>query len=68
MSIAQSFYTVLTANSAIDALVSNRIFPHQIPQEVTLRPCLTFDQVYSTLLNPTGSKGSHCRPLKFECF
>ena len=44
MSIAQSLYTWLTANSAIEAYVSDRIYPHYIPQHSTARPCLTYSQ------------------------
>jgi len=43
MTIAQDFYTYVTANSAIDALVSDRIYPHVIPQHEGDRPCITFN-------------------------
>lgn len=44
MSIAQSLYTWLTANSAIEAYVADRIYPHYIPQHSAARPCLTYSQ------------------------
>ena len=44
MTIFQSTYTHMAANSAITALVSARIYPQQIPQRETNFPCLTFSQ------------------------
>ncbi len=44
MSIAQSFYTWLTANSAIGAIVSDRIYPQVIPQHEPARPAITYSQ------------------------
>lgn len=44
MSIAQSFYTWLTANSAVEALVSDRIYPQVIPQHESGRPAITYTQ------------------------
>lgn len=44
MSIAQSLYTWLTANSAIDALVDDRIYPQVIPQHEPARPAITYSQ------------------------
>ena len=32
MSIAESFYTFITASTAIDAVISDRIYPHIISQ------------------------------------
>ncbi len=43
MTIAESFYTWITADSSIDALVGDRIFPDVIPPSVTDRPALTWE-------------------------
>ena len=44
MSIAQSFYTYLTASSTVDAIVADRIYPEVIPDAVSGRPALTYTQ------------------------
>ena len=44
MTIAQSLYTWLTANAAIEAVVADRIYPQVIPHAESARPCITFSQ------------------------
>lgn len=44
MTIAQSFNTWLTANSAVEALVDDRIYPLVVPQRESSRPCITYNQ------------------------
>lgn len=69
MSIAQSLYTWLTANSAIEAIVGDRIYPQVIPQHETARPAITYSQeggVYMEHL--AGRSDTRMSEFSIECW
>jgi hypothetical protein len=69
MTIAQSFYTYLTANSAVAALVSDRIYPHVIPQHEGTRPCITFEmQGDDDILHLAGRSETRIAEIAVDCW
>lgn len=63
--IAQSFYTYLSGNSAVTALVGTRVYPQVIPQPVVLRPAITYYQESGEYIEHLGGR-SDLRMAEFE--
>lgn len=69
MTIAQSFYTWLTANSAVEALVGDRIYPQVIPQHQVSHPCLTYSQEGAEYIEHlAGRSDTRLSEFSVECW
>lgn len=65
MTIAQSLYTYLTADSSIGAVVGDRIYPQIIPQAELGRPALTYFQESGEYIEHLAGR-SDLRMAEFE--